>query len=59
MRGDREGWTIHVGERGPCFALLQAHSRGEILALTKELLDVVGEGECEVRQLYEVPAHVA
>jgi len=41
------------------FALLQADSREEVLALTKEFLDVVGEGECEVRQLYEVPAHVA
>ena len=39
-------------------AVVQADSREEVLALTKEFLDVVGEGECEVRQLYEVPAHV-
>ena len=38
------------------FALLQASSREEMIALTKEFLPVVGEGECEVRQLYEAPA---
>jgi hypothetical protein len=38
------------------FALLNAQSRDEAIALTKEFLAVVGEGECEVRQLYEAPA---
>lgn len=37
------------------FALLRADSREEILALTHEFLEVVGEGECEVRQLYDAP----
>ena len=37
------------------FALLNAQSREEAIALTKEFLAVVGEGECEVRQLYEAP----
>jgi len=67
MRVRKEGSRVTVKD-GPFteakevvggFALLQADSREEILALTKEFLDVVGEGECEVRQLYEVPAHVA
>ena len=38
------------------FALLQADSKEEAIALTQEFLNVVGRGECEVRQLYEVPA---
>jgi len=38
------------------FALLQADSREEALELAQEFLKVVGRGECEVRQLYEVPA---
>jgi hypothetical protein len=37
------------------FALLNAASKEEAIALTKEFLAVVGEGECEVRQLYEAP----
>ena len=38
------------------FALLQADSKEEVIELTKEFLSVVGNGECEVRLLYEVPA---
>jgi hypothetical protein len=34
------------------FALLQANSREEALDYVKEFLDVVGEGQCELRQLY-------
>lgn len=60
----RDGSTITVTD-GPFseakevvggFALLQADSKEEIIALTKEFLTVAGDGECEVRQLYEVPA---
>lgn len=40
------------------FALLRADSKEEILALTKEFLDAAGDGECEVRELYEAPAFV-
>ena len=40
------------------FALLEAKSKEEAIALTKEFLAVAGEGECEVRQLYEAPALV-
>jgi hypothetical protein len=38
------------------FALLSASSKDEAIELTKRFLSVVGQGECEVRQLYEVPA---
>ena len=38
------------------FALLNAESREEAIRLTEEFLSVVGEGECEVRQLYEAHA---
>jgi len=37
------------------FALLNADSKEEAIRLTEEFLSVVGEGECEVRQLYEAP----
>jgi len=40
------------------FAILQADSKEEAIRLTEEFLAVVGEGECEVRQLYEAPAFV-
>ena len=39
------------------FALLQADSREEIIALTREFLEVAGDGECEVRRVYEAAAH--
>jgi len=38
------------------FALLRAESREEAIALTKEFLEIASDGECEVRELYEVPA---
>ena len=37
------------------FAILQANSKEHAIELTKEFLSVVGEGECEVRQIYEAP----
>jgi hypothetical protein len=36
------------------FALLQANSKEEAIKLTKDFLQVAGDGECEIRQLYEV-----
>jgi hypothetical protein len=36
------------------FALLQANSKEEAIKLTKDFLQVAGEGECEIRQLYEM-----
>jgi hypothetical protein len=35
------------------FALLQANSKAEAIELTKQFLAVAGDGECELRQLYE------
>jgi hypothetical protein len=35
------------------FALLQANSKAEALDLVKQFLNVAGDGECEVRQLFE------
>jgi hypothetical protein len=39
------------------FAILQAASKDEAIELCKHFLAVAGgEGECEIRQLYEAPA---
>src|SRR5207237_8671848 len=35
------------------FALLTVNSKEEALELTRKLLQVAGDGECELRQLYE------
>jgi hypothetical protein len=35
------------------FAILQADSKEEAIKLVKEFLEVVGDGECELRQLYD------
>ena len=35
------------------FALLQADSKEEAIELTKKFLDVAGDGETEIRQVYE------
>jgi hypothetical protein len=34
-------------------AILQANSRGEAVELAKQFLHVAGDGECELRQLFE------
>ena len=41
------------------FALLDAKSKDEAVELTKRFLEVAGDGECELRELYEVPAFAA
>jgi hypothetical protein len=38
------------------FAIIQADSKDRALELTKQFLTVAGDGECEVRQLWEAPA---
>src|SRR5262245_36715744 len=38
------------------FALLQANSKAEAIELLKTFLNVAGDGECELRQLYESSA---
>ena len=35
------------------FAILRANSTQEAIQLAKDFLQVVGEGECELRQIYE------
>jgi hypothetical protein len=35
------------------FAILKADSKEQAIQLTKDFLKVVGEGECELRQIYE------
>src|SRR5271165_528699 len=36
-------------------AILQANSKEEAIAHVKNFLNFVGDGECELRQLYEAP----
>jgi len=38
------------------FAILEAKSKSEAIELAKKFLSHVGQGECELRQLYEPPA---
>jgi hypothetical protein len=38
------------------FALIQAGSKAEAIELTKRFLKVAGDGESEVRQVFEAPA---
>jgi hypothetical protein len=37
------------------YALLKAASTEEVVELTRRFLDVVGQGTCEIHQLYEMP----
>ena|SRR5687768_13593808 len=37
------------------FAILQARSKEHAIELAKEFLQVAGEGECELRQIFEAP----
>jgi hypothetical protein len=38
------------------YALLQAADKKEVVELTRRFLDAVGQGTCEIYQLYEMPA---
>jgi len=38
------------------FAILQADSKQEAVELARDFLRCVGQGECELRQLYDAPA---
>ena len=38
------------------YALLKAATKDEVVELTQRFLDVVGQGTCEIHQLYEMPA---
>jgi hypothetical protein len=37
------------------YALLKAASKAEVVELTRRFLQVVGDGTCEVHQLFEMP----
>lgn len=37
------------------FALLEAKSKEEAIELARQFLDVAGEGECEIRQIFTAP----
>ena len=41
------------------FAILNATSKEDAIRQAREFLAVVGEGECELRQIYEVPTPCA
>jgi len=41
------------------FAILQANSKAEAVELARQFLRVVGEGECEIRQIFEAPQECA
>jgi hypothetical protein len=38
------------------FAILQLNSKEEAIEYVKEFMKIAGDGECELRQLYEMPA---
>jgi hypothetical protein len=38
------------------FAIIQAKSKEEAIQITKDFLNIAGDGETEIRQLYEQPA---
>ena len=38
------------------YALRKATNRDEVVELTRRFLSVVGQGTCEIHQLYEMPA---
>jgi hypothetical protein len=37
------------------FAILQANSKNEAIEMVKRFLKVAGDGECEIRQVYDAP----
>ena len=37
------------------FAILRANSKEEAIAMAKRFLEVAGDGECEIRQVFEAP----
>jgi len=39
------------------FAILRANSKQEAIQLAKDFLAAVGDGECEIRQIYEEAHH--
>jgi hypothetical protein len=38
------------------FAILEAKSKEDAIEMVRRFLDVAGDGECEIRQVYDAPA---
>jgi hypothetical protein len=51
-----DGPYIETKELIGGFALVQVKSKEEAIAWTKRFLEIAGDGESEVRELYEAPA---
>ncbi len=39
------------------FAILRANSKQEVIQLARDFLEVAGEGECELRQIFEADTY--
>ena len=50
-----DGPFIETNEVLGGFALLEVNSKEEVIELTKRFLRVAGDGECEIRQVFEQP----
>jgi hypothetical protein len=50
-----EGPFVETKEVLGGYALLQAASKEELIVYTRRFLDHVGQGTCEIYQLYEMP----
>lgn len=50
-----DGPYIETNEVIGGFALMKVNTKEEVIELTKRFLKVAGDGECEIRQVYEEP----
>ena len=51
-----DGPFVETKEAIGGYALLKASTKDEVVELTRQFLNVVGQGTCEIYQLYEMPA---
>jgi hypothetical protein len=49
------GGTVATNEVIGGFAIFRVEDKKEAIRLAKEFLEVAGDGECELRQLYDAP----
>jgi hypothetical protein len=57
--GDNEPLVRTVLCRIAGFAIVQVKSKAEAIDLAKRFLKVAGDGESEIRQMYDAPAFAA
>jgi len=50
-----DGPFVETKELVGGFAILEATSKAHAIELTKKFLDIAGDGECEIRQLFTAP----